>query len=405
MTPAAPVPVTVLVVDDDAGQRLVTERRLAGSGYAVITAASAEEGLAAAERHHPALIISDYYMPGMNGFAFCRAVRSRPDLADTMFVLHTTGSEIELKLAGLDTGADDYLVKPVKLEELRSRVRSLLRIKALHDEVRRDRAELARLNKELTQGFSTVSTLLTHLIGHRVPDALQRGERAAALVRWIGARTEMDEAEVRAIEMAARIHEIGKLDLPDALLTKPVAQLTAAERDHLAQFPLIGGLLVERIPQLERVASWIRHQLENYDGTGVPDRLQGSQIPVGARILRLVNLVEQAEAAGRSGAALIEIVDGAQGTVLGPRMSRLAIEYLESAHDPGWTTGKRQVSVDALEPGMTIALDLCTGRGTKLLPRESTLTRAVIDRIQSFQQSDPILDEIYVYDTPPAAVR
>jgi putative two-component system response regulator len=405
MTTAAPGAVTVLVVEDDRVQRLVLERALSVSAYNVVTAADAEEGLLAAQRHRPALIISDYYMPGMDGFAFCRAVRAHPDLADTMFVLLTAATETQRKLEGLDTGADDYLIKPVNAEELRSKVRALLRIHALHDELRRDRAELSRLNEALTQGLAGVVTLLTHLIGRRVPGALQRGERAAALARWIGTRAEMGEVGVRALELAARIHEIGKIDLPDALLAKSPAELTPDERDHLAQFPLIGSLLVQSIPQLEPVASWIRHQLENYDGSGIPDHLRGSQIPVGARILRLVNLVEEAEARGRHGSDLAATVDAAQGTALGPRLSRLALAYLETALDPGWMTGKRPLSVEALEPGMVIAADLCTGRGTKLLAKDSTLTRPVIDRILAFQRLDPILDEIYVYETPPVAAR
>jgi response regulator RpfG family c-di-GMP phosphodiesterase len=389
---------TVLIVDDDGTQRLVLERALRVAGYQVVATAGAEEGLAAAARHHPALIISDYYMPGMDGFAFCRAIRSNPDLAGAMFVLLTSASETEQKLEGLDTGADDYITKPVSVEELRSKVRALLRIKALHDELRRDREELARLNQVLTQGLGGVMTLLNHLIGRRVPNALQRGERAAALARWIGARAEMGEAGVRAIELAARIHEIGKIDLPEALIAKDPRELTPEERDHLAQFPLIGALLVQGIPQLEPVSSWIRHQLENFDGTGIPDRLVGAQTPVGARILRLVNLHEEADARGVRGGGLVDIVEAAQGTVLGPRLARLAIEYLETALEPGWATGKRQVSVDMLEPGMTIAVDLCTGRGTKLLAKDSTLTRGLIDRILSFQRLDPILDEVYVYE-------
>jgi response regulator RpfG family c-di-GMP phosphodiesterase len=392
--------VTVLVVDDDRLPRLVIERALAESGYTVITAASAREGLAAAERHRPSLIISDYLMPEMDGFAFCRAIRAHADLSDTIFVLHTAASDTERRIEGLDTGADDYFTKPVNVDELRSKIRALLRTKSLNDELRRERAELARLNEALSRGFSGVLTLLNHLIGHRVPGALERGDRAAALARWIGTRGELAESELSALELAARIHEIGKVDLPDMLLAKPASALTADERDALARFPLIGAGLVERIPQLEPIAALIRHQLENYDGTGAPDHLKGSQIPVGARILRLANLLESEEAQGLRGDALVRFVEGAQGTVLGPRMGRLAVEYVQSALDADWAAGKVRVSLDDLEPGMTIAVDLCTGRGTKLLPKDSALSRAMIERIKAFHQVDPILDEIYIHTVP-----
>jgi hypothetical protein len=125
---------------------------------------------------------------------------------------------------------------------------------------------------------------------------------------------------------------------------------------------------------------------------------------VGARILRAVNLIEQAEGQGHAGSEMSRVVEDAQGTVLGPRLTRLVLSYLETALEPDWTAGKHQVSVETLAPGMVIAADLCTGRGVKLLPKNSTLTRVMIERIRSFQQLDPILDEIYVYDRPPAPV-
>jgi response regulator RpfG family c-di-GMP phosphodiesterase len=396
-------PVTVLVVDEDRRQRLVVERALTESGYQVITATSAEEGLSAAERHRPALIISEYVMPGMDGFAFCRTVRTHPALAHTIFVLHTTSADPARHIAGLDTGADDYLTKPVNVDELRSRIRALLRTKSLHDELRRQRAELARAHEAMSQNFSGVVTLLHHLIGHRVPGALERGDRAAALARWVGGRGEMTESELGALELAARIHEIGKLDLSDKLLGKPASALTAEERDAIGQFPLVGSGLVERIPQLEPIAVLIRHQLENYDGTGVPDHLKGAQIPVGARILRLVNLLESEEVQGLRGDALVRFVEDAQGTVLGPRMGRLGVEYVQRALDADWAAGKVRVDLDELVPGMTIAVDLCTGRGTKLLPKDSVLTRATIGRIKTFHQVDPILDDIFVHSAPAAA--
>ncbi len=115
----------ILVVDDDAPIRRMLDRTLAAEGYAVEAAADGGEALAAVERSAPDLIVLDVSMPGLDGLAVCRRLRAK-GLATPVLLL-TARDEVPDRVAGLDAGADDYLVKPFATDELLARIRALLR--------------------------------------------------------------------------------------------------------------------------------------------------------------------------------------------------------------------------------------------------------------------------------------
>ncbi|HUY37033.1 MAG TPA: ATP-binding protein [Pirellulales bacterium] len=131
----------VLVVDDTPEMRRLIASVLADQ-YHVLTAGDGDEGTRLALAHLPDLIISDVMMPGVDGHEFCRRVKQNPATARIPFVLLTAKADRSMKIEGLDTGADDYLVKPFDAEELRARVRSLLRVRLLDRKLDERNAEL-----------------------------------------------------------------------------------------------------------------------------------------------------------------------------------------------------------------------------------------------------------------------
>lgn len=137
----------ILVIDDDPTIRLVLTKALKKQGYDVTVATNGIEGIEQAQRLRPALIISDWMMPQMDGLEVCRWVKANPDLSTTFFILLTARGEIEDRVTGLDTGSDDFLSKPIELNELNARVRAGLRIHQLNQDLRSSKqmleAELA----------------------------------------------------------------------------------------------------------------------------------------------------------------------------------------------------------------------------------------------------------------------
>src|SRR5688572_8070940 len=133
--PALRDPACILVVDDNPANVDIIETRLASQGFRIITAADGEEAIAQARKHTPDLILLDVMMPKKDGLQVCRELKGDPSLPFMPIILVTAKGDTKDIIAGLDSGGDEYLTKPVDTAALLARVRSILRIKALHDQV------------------------------------------------------------------------------------------------------------------------------------------------------------------------------------------------------------------------------------------------------------------------------
>ena len=147
-------PARILIVDDNPTNVKVLQTRLAAEGYEVITASDGEEALAAAKQHTPDLILLDVMMPKLDGFEVCRRLRADPSFPFTPIVLVTAMADSKDIVAGLEAGGDEYLTKPVDHAALAARVRSMLRIKQLHDQTEALAAEVSQWNASLERRVS-----------------------------------------------------------------------------------------------------------------------------------------------------------------------------------------------------------------------------------------------------------
>src|ERR1700740_3611481 len=144
-------PARILIVDDNETNRDILVTRLSKHGYETLQAADGEEALACASQHHPDLILLDVEMPKLDGFEVCRRLKKDPAMPFVPIILCTARAASQDVVTGLDAGADEYLTKPIDQVALVARVRSMLRIKALHDQVQAQAADLAGWNRTLEQ--------------------------------------------------------------------------------------------------------------------------------------------------------------------------------------------------------------------------------------------------------------
>ena len=142
-------PPRILIVDDNPTNVKVLQTRLAAEGYEILTAADGEQGLAAAREHTPDLILLDVMMPKLDGFEVCRRLRADAAFPFTPIIMVTAMADSKDVIAGLEAGGDEYLTKPVDHAALAARVRSMLRIKRLHDTVETLVAEVKEWNASL----------------------------------------------------------------------------------------------------------------------------------------------------------------------------------------------------------------------------------------------------------------
>src|SRR5436853_7636440 len=169
-------PPRILIADDNPMNLEILQTRLAIHGYEIVTAADGAEALAMASEKQPDLILLDVMMPRMDGIEVCRRLRSDPALPFTPIILVTAKSDSKDVIAGLEAGGDEYLTKPVDQPALVARVKSMLRIKALHDTVQ---AQAARLEAQATQLREWNQTL-----EQRVAEQVTQVERLGRLKRF-----------------------------------------------------------------------------------------------------------------------------------------------------------------------------------------------------------------------------
>src|SRR2546429_6144659 len=148
-------PPLVLIADDNEANRDILARRLEAHGYNLVMAADGEEALACAREKLPDLILLDIMMPKMDGLEVCRQLKADKSLPFIPIILVTARADTKDIVAGLDIGADEYLTKPVDQAALMARVRSVLRIKTLHDQVQAQAADLENWNATLQQRVAT----------------------------------------------------------------------------------------------------------------------------------------------------------------------------------------------------------------------------------------------------------
>lgn len=160
----------ILIIDDDPTIRLALKRTLQNQGYEVTVASNGLEGIAQAEQISPALIICDWMMSDLNGLEVCHRIKTNPKLSTTFFILLTAKGEVEDRIAGLDAGADEFLCKPLEMNELKARVRAGLRLHQLNQDLQ---TQKQALEAELTEAANYVRSLLPlPLVGTVTTEAL-----------------------------------------------------------------------------------------------------------------------------------------------------------------------------------------------------------------------------------------
>jgi putative two-component system response regulator len=267
---------TIMVVEDDAQVREVLTEHLTNLGYDILSAASAEEALQRLEETTPDLVLTDVYMGGMSGIDLCTILKHDQRFQLTPVIILTGHSDLRSRVTGLAAGADDFFAKPFDLIEIRTRVAALLRMKFLLDQL--ERAE-------------SVITTLGLTIEARDPYTAGHCERLARYAVDLGNALGIDQQMLKDLWLGGFLHDLGKIAVPDRILLKN-GPLSVEERAVIQTHPSIGAHLVQELHTLDGVRPIIRHHHERFDGSGYPDGLAGEEIPLGARIMAVVDVYD-----------------------------------------------------------------------------------------------------------------
>lgn len=263
----------VLVVDDNKVNVELVRAQLKPFNYDIHSAYDGEEALAKVQKDPPDIVLLDLMMPKISGYEVCRAIKQNKDTQFIPIIVITALQELDDKLKAIEVGADDFLVKPFNKLELTTRIKSLLAMKALHDDL--DRSE---------------NILISLAVALEAKDIYTRGhsERVSKHAVAIANRLQMDVREVEFMRKGGLLHDIGKIGVKEDILLKP-GRLTDEEMEHVKSHPKRGFDICYPLKSLEDALPCIRSHHERYDGGGYPDSLKGDDIPLKAMIIAVAD--------------------------------------------------------------------------------------------------------------------
>lgn len=289
----------IVIVDDQPSARTMLRHIVEDIGPSLVVHDFGEPEIALSwcQKNKSDLVLLDYRMPKMDGLEFAREFRRPLQHRDVPIVLVTVVGDEPVRQAALDAGVIDFLVKPIRPRELRARCRNLLQLRQQTESVKQralslEQRLLASMNEVEERERETLHRL-ARAIEYRDAGTSAWLERMAHIAGMIAEQLGLSEDEARMVEMAAPLHDIGKIAIPDAILLKP-GPLTEDEIAVMRQHPRIGHELLSdsqnRFIQAGAAIA-LRHH-ERFDGTGYPDGLAGDNIQLEARIVAVADVLD-----------------------------------------------------------------------------------------------------------------
>ena len=263
----------ILIADDNNFYRRALQLTLEEWGYEVIQVSDGEAAWAVlCGDQAPKLAILDWMMPGLNGPEVCRRLRALIRHEPTYVILLTSMAGKVNAVAGLESGADDYVIKPFDRDELRARLRVGRRIVGL-------------------QTSETIVYAFARAVDGKSPYTHGHSDRVTRYALALGERLGLSAADRDVLRRGASLHDIGKIAVPDAILNKP-GKLTAEESDIVKQHPAQGADMVASLESCQDLIPIIRWHHERIDGRGYPDGLTGDRIPLLVRVTSVADVYD-----------------------------------------------------------------------------------------------------------------
>ena len=431
----------VLIVDDERHVLQSLQRLLRRDGYEIHLAESGRAALDILSETEIAVIVCDQRMPGMSGSEVLAEVYKRHP--NTVRITLTGYTDLASAQASINDGhVNQFLLKPWDDQQLRSVVADAVRayklvqdnlqlqaltrqqkeeleqwnvrleeqVQERTDELRAQNENLQRLQARIEQSLRDTVGLLAATLEAHSPNLGIHCKRVSQLARQLASQLALGDQEVRDVEFAAHLHDIGKIarDADDEGSSRRHSGERQPQLTH--RHTEAGYDILSKVSGFESIAAAVRHQHENFDGTGTPSGMSGDSIPLAARVIAVANAYDRAIhppsdpgafLPGRGKATLIR----GNGKRFDPRLVKLLLEYIEQVGATTDGEGEVELSPKRLKEGMVLSRQLLNSNGTLLLKAETPLTMEVIQRIRGMSNANPMLAGVFVRCAAPPPIE
>jgi len=320
--PTIPVPSKkILVVEDNEVIREGIVQHLQIDNFFVVQAKNGEEALKSLDHFKPDIILSDINMPRKDGIELYRDIRKNPKWTTIPFLFLTSDNSPQSIRLGRELGVEDYLTKPINYQDLVNAINGRL--------LRAAEVEVAHID----QAYLETVTVMANAIEGR--DLHTRGhvDRVTKYSIWMAQELHWPGDQIRLLEFGARLHDIGKIIIPDHILNK-TGKLSEEEWELMKQHPVAGDRILSGISHLQGIRPYVLYHHERWDGSGYPEGISEREIPIEARLLSVIDVYDALRSTrpyhpARPHDEVIEFIEQSAGTHFDPDLVQVFLKVME----------------------------------------------------------------------------
>jgi response regulator RpfG family c-di-GMP phosphodiesterase len=339
-------------------------------------------------------------MSGIGGTSLLKKIRSIERFRGHSFLMILDEYNREDFIKALQTGADDIIVKPYSLESIYVKIKNLIRLNDQAETIRNLSAEVQSAREDTVKQVGNTYELLKTVLAMRMPGKDLELSRIHEACKYIAQQIIEDEKEAKDLLTATQFVHLGKFSLNDKFILNPVLIDGHIINDSMQQYPENVKKLMSLLEGAEDVTTLLLHIYENFDGTGIPEKLKSWKIPLGSRILRVAVDFEylNTKNSGRE-SKVIDIMFEQINRLYDFRVLTFYDQYLAYKNSrPGLSGRALETSIEpkGLREDMILSRNIITSSGLKLLSSGTRLTDAHIERIQNVLATDSIIGKIWI---------
>lgn len=344
------------------------------------------------------IIIYDNESQSIDGFELCKKLRRNEKHQKVYFILLINHSFKESLNKTPEESIDDIITKPIDTNEFLLRIRSAVRITKMQKQLSEEHSLLLELAEALEKQLDDTKQLAIKFISLRFPILAELTQKIATASVWIAKLMgNFTQDELEEIELASYLSYLGRLCLPDNLLAERVLSDGIPTNELMFQVPIKSKEILSSISSFASIAAIVYHIFENFDGSGIPQKLQSWQIPAQSRIIRVVlDYEEMRYFKQQKPEEALTTLKNYSRRLYDPKVVTFFEQFLYECKEIQTSVEENPVALQDLGEGMILSRDIITYSGVKLLPAGAVLTSKSIQMIITHNTTDPILGNVYV---------
>jgi putative nucleotidyltransferase with HDIG domain len=382
----------ILIADDDLVTLRLLEKHIQSWDHDVYAAQNGLDAWDIASSTDLDMVITDWNMPGIDGLELCQRIRNA-DLPGYVYLIIVSAKDTDQDIVtGLRGGIDDYITKPFNFDELCERIITGERIVALERELRNKYAVIEKNYFQTIRMFSNLIEVFHEALGGHCRRVAQTAVKVARR------HPQVTEQDYPLIEAGGLLHDIGMVGFPNHMLGKKTTELPGDEMALYKSHPVQGELIVQEIEFLRPVSKIIRSHHEQVNGRGFPDALTGDQIPLPVKIISVASAYDSLiHKWGFSFEEIPERLILQKGYQLDPDIVDLVLEINVENMRAEQKSNHQHVPLEELAEGMVLADSLRRKTGTLLMPTDTVITMATLQKIMKYAELGNIGKTVMVY--------